>query len=33
MNLELPDLRPFESIELQREFQRLTEEIEGAPSS
>jgi DNA gyrase/topoisomerase IV subunit A len=33
MKLDLPDLRPFENLELQREFDRLTRELEGAPSS
>lgn len=32
MRLELPELRPFENIEMQNEFRRLTDQI-AAPSS
>ena len=32
MRIDVPDLRPFESIELQRELERLTEELEEPTS-
>lgn len=33
MKLEIPTLRPFESIEMQNEFNRLSEELRGTPTS
>lgn len=33
MTLEIPALRPFESMELQNEFDRITNEIKGVPVS